>query len=162
MALIAASFTRPADTAAYAVGDLVANSTTAGSVAAMTFADVARAAGKGGKIVGARLAKSGTSITNASFRLHLYTATPIGSGSPANGDNGAFSTSGVANYVGALDITCDRTFADGAFGRGQQLVGNFLDFVGAATTLYGLLEARAAYTPASGEVFTVTLAVIPD
>lgn len=35
VALIAASFTRPADTAAYAVGDLVANSTTAGSVAAM-------------------------------------------------------------------------------------------------------------------------------
>jgi hypothetical protein len=33
-ALASASFTRPADTTAYASGDLVANSTTAGSVVA--------------------------------------------------------------------------------------------------------------------------------
>lgn len=157
--LVSATVTRPADTTAYAVGDLVANSTTAGSVTAMTFTAVSRAASLGGKIVGARLAKSGTSVTNSSFRLHLFTVAP---GTITNGDNGAFSTSGVASYVGALDITCDRAFTDGAFGRGGPMVGNFLDFVGATSALYGLLEARAAYTPASSEVFTVTLAVLPD
>jgi hypothetical protein len=46
IAVVSASFTRPADTNAYAAGDLVANSVTAGSVIPMTFA-VARAADKG-------------------------------------------------------------------------------------------------------------------
>jgi len=158
--LITATFTRPADTTAYAAGDLVANSTTAGSVVAMSFANAARAAGKGGKIVGARLAKSGTGLTNASFRLHLFTSVP---GTITNGDNSALSTSGVADYIGALDVVVDRAFTDGAFGRsGAPLSGNFLEYVGATTTLYGLLEARGAYTPASGEVFTVTIAALLD
>lgn len=158
--LISANFTRPADTTAYASGDLVANSTTAGSVVPLSFAAAARAAGKGGKIVGARLAKSNASLTNASFRLHLFTAAPT---TITNGDNGALSTSGVADYIGALDVVVDRAFTDGAFGRsGAPLSGNFLEYVGATTTLYGLLEARGAYTPASGEVFTVTIATLLD
>lgn len=158
--LITATVTRPADTAAYQSGDLVANSTTAGSVVPLSFAAAARAAGKGGKIVGARLAKSGAGTTNASFRLHLFTAAPT---TVTNGDNGAFLPSGVADYIGALDVVVDRAFTDGAFGRsGAPLSGNFLEYVGATTTLYGLLEARGAYTPASGEVFTVTIAALLD
>ena len=35
--------------------------------------------------------------------------------------------------------------------------GSEISFVAAATTIYGLLEARAAYTPASGETFTCEL-----
>ena len=158
--LISATVTRPANTTAYASGDLVANSTTAGSVVPLSFANAARAAGKGGKIVGARLTKSNAGLTNASFRLHLFTAAPA---TVTDGDNSALSTSGVADYIGALDVVVDRAFTDGAFGRsGAPLSGNFLEYVGATTTLYGLLEARGAYTPASGEVFTVTIAALLD
>jgi len=158
--LASASFTRPADTTAYGVGDLVANSTTAGSVVAMSLAGMAQRAGGGGKIVGARLRKSGTGTTNAAFRVHLFSAAPA---TITNGDNGAFLPSGVADYIGALDVTIDRAFTDGAFGRGMALTGNFLDYVtGASTTLYALLEARGAYTPISAEVFTLTLAALPD
>jgi hypothetical protein len=72
-----ATFTRPADTNVYASGDLVANSTTAGSVAPMAFTIGRDALGKGGMVRRVRLRKSGTSITNASFRLHLYLQTAI-------------------------------------------------------------------------------------
>jgi len=151
-----ATVTRPADTTAYASGDLVANSTTAGSVTPMQFT-VALWAGGTGMIRRCRIRKTGTSITNASFRLHLYNASPT----PANGDNGAFSTNQAANYVGALDVTMGQAFTDGASGNGVPLVGSEINFdLPSGTVLFGLLEARAAYTPASGEVFTVDLEVL--
>jgi hypothetical protein len=154
---ISANFTRPADTAAYASGDLVANSTTAGSVAALTFANIGRIAGAGGMIRRARLRKSGTGITNASFRLHLYSAAPA---TIANGDNGAWLTDGVANYMGSLDITCDRAFSDGAAGIGIPTAGSEINFT--SQTVYGLLEARGAYTPISTESFDINLEVIQN
>lgn len=155
-----ANFTRPADTTAYASGDLVANSTTAASVAAMQFS-VARLSGGSGMVRKVRLRKSGTTIANATFRLHLYSATPA---TIANGDNGAFSTSGAATYLGALDVVVDRVFTDGAAGNGVPIAGMEVSFdLGAgATTIFGLLEARGAYTPASAEVFTVTLEVFQN
>src|SRR5689334_10112995 len=70
IAVAAASFTRPADTTAYASGDLVANNTSAGSVTPMTFA-AARAADKGFMVRRARMKKSTTGTTGAQFRLHL-------------------------------------------------------------------------------------------
>lgn len=152
---VTASFTRPGDTNAYASGDLVANNTTAGSVATMQFV-LSRKAGYGGMIRRMRLRKSGTSTTNASFRLHLYSAAPT----PANGDNGAFSTDKAANYVGSIDVTCDRAFTDGASGNGTPNVGSEINFT--ADAYYGLLEARGAYTPASSEQFSIELEVLQN
>lgn len=148
-----ANFTRPSDTTAYASGDLVANSTTAGSVTPMSW-PVSRVAGSGGMIRRARIRKSGTGITNASFRLHLYSVAPTA----ANGDNGAWSTSGAANYLGAIDVTVDKAFTDGAAGNGAPNAGSEINFT--SDTVYGLLEARGAYPPASAEVFTVDLEVL--
>lgn len=153
-----ATFNRPNDTTAYASGDLVANSTTAGSVAAMQFS-VARAAAGSGMIRRARIRKTGTGITNASFRLHLYNAAPTAS----NGDNGAWLTSGSADYVGAFDVTVDRAFTDGAAGNGVPVSGSEVNFkLSSGLVLFGLLEARGAYTPASGETFLVELEVIQN
>lgn len=152
-ALVIANFTRPADTTAYAVGDLVANSTTAGSVSPMTFT-MSRSAGLGGMLRRVRLRKSNTSITNANFRVHFYSVSPTVS----NGDNGAWLTNQVANYVGAVDVTCDRVFTDGASGNGVPNIGNEMNFT--ADTYYALVEARAAYTPGNAEVFTLELEVL--
>lgn len=149
------SFVRPADTTAYAVGDLVANSTTAGSVTPMTFA-VGRDADSGGMIRRIRLRKTGTGITNALFRLHLYSASPT----PSNGDNGAWLTNQAANYIGAVDVVVDRAFTDGAAGNGVPVSGAEINFT--SQTIYGLLEARGTYTPASGETFTVSLEVLQN
>src|SRR5262249_60630610 len=76
----AASFTRPSNTTAYASGNLVANSVTSGSVVPLAFA-LGNSYGIGQfRINRARLAKSGTGVTNASFRIHLYAPQPT----PAN------------------------------------------------------------------------------
>lgn len=142
--IASARFTRPADTTAYASGDLVANSTTAGSVAAMQLA-VGPAQRQLRRV---RVHKSGTGVTNASFRAHFYGSAPTA----ANGDNGAWSTSKAADYFGSVDVTVDKAFTDGAAGQATGEI-NF----GVAGVLYCLLEARGAYTPASAEVFNVTV-----
>lgn len=154
-----ATFTRPANITAYAVGDLVANNTTAGSVTPMQVT-VARKNGGSGRIIRARLMKSGTVLTNASFRVHLYKTAPT----PSNGDNGVWLTNNAANYLGAFDLTVDRAFTDGSLGTGVPLTGPVLTFVTGAsvTVVYALIEARAAYTPISGEVFTLTLETDSD
>lgn len=153
---IVASFSRPADTTAYASGDLVANSTTAGSVVPMTFS-VGRVSGGAGMIRRVRLRKTGTSTTNAAFRLHLYRTSPT----PSNGDNGAWLTNQAANYIAAIDITVGMAFTDGASGNGVPNVGSEINFkLASGTDIYGLLEARGAYTPASGETFTIEIEVL--
>jgi hypothetical protein len=51
------------------------------------------------RITRARFVKSGTTATLSQFRLHLYEQSPV----CANGDNGAWSTSKAANYLGNID-----------------------------------------------------------
>ena len=151
---LSASFTRPNDTTAYASGDLVANSTTAGSVVPLSFALGGNSMPGATRITRARLRKSGTTATNASFRAHLYAASPI----VANGDNGAWSTDQAANYLGAIDIASMKAFTDGCCDVGAAPAGaEMLVRLPAGATLYALLEARAAYTPAANEAFTLTL-----
>jgi hypothetical protein len=152
---LSASFTRPNDTTAYASGDLVANSTTAGSVVPLQI-DLGNVAAVGHgitRITRARLTKSGTSPTNANFRIHLYEASP----SPANGDNGAWSTNKAANWLGNIDVTSMLAFTDGCTGTGSATAGSEMFLRLASGSIFALLEAKAAYTPVANEVFTLTL-----
>lgn len=150
MGLVSAAVTRPADTVAYASGDIVANSTTAVSVVPLSFGDVRRGPGFAARIRRVRINKSGASVTNAAFRLHLFNVLPT----VTSGDNAAIViATGAAGYIGQLDITVGQTFTDGAQGAATtELNIN-------SSLLYGLLEARGAYTPVSAEVLTVTLEV---
>lgn len=154
-----ANFNRPADTTAYASGDLVANSTTAGSVTPLSWTAPRYATG-GGQVRRVRLKKSGTTVTNAQFRVHLYTSSPT----CANGDNGAWSTN-HSGYLGSFD--CDmtaataRVFTDSAWASGVPGVGSECGFdLASGSTVYGLVQVLAAYTPASGETFTCELEVV--
>lgn len=153
---VSANFQRPANTAQYAVGALVANNTVAGSVAPMAFPGCARADQPGCRsfyIRKARLFKSSPSIVNAEFRLHLFRSLPT----VINGDGGALSTA-RSGYAGAFDFVCDRVFTDGCQGNGVPIVGNEVGVaLATGTTIWGLLEARAQYTPISQETFTVEL-----
>lgn len=153
--VVAASFTRPSDTTAYASGDLVANSTTAASVVAIPLV-VARNAGTVALLRRIRLKKSGAVLTNAAFRVHFYSTNPVAT-APTNGDNGAWVTIN-AGYLGSLDVTLDKAFIDAAQGTGVPSVNAEIPLVGDADgTVYALMEARAAYVPASAEVFTLTV-----
>jgi hypothetical protein len=152
-----ANFTRPTDTTPYASGDLVANNVTAGSVTPLSWT-VARVAAGSGMVRRARVKKSGTTVTNAQFRLHLYAASPT----VTNGDNGVWLST-QSSYLGSFDVTVDKVFSDAAEGNGAPLIGSEVNFaLASGQTIYGLLEARAAYTPANAEVFTVELEVLQN
>ena len=147
-----ASFTRPANTTAYASGQLVANNAAAGSVA-YTALTVARVSGGSFMLRRVKLKKSNTSLTNAQFRVHFYTSTPTFS----NGDGAAWLTT-ESGYLGSMDITMDRAFSDSAAGFGVPNNGFDINaLLASGTTIAWALEARAAYTPASAEVFTLTV-----
>lgn len=147
-----ANFSRPADTTAYASGDLVAQSTTAGDCDAMEFA---LAADRGGHvhIHRVRLIKSGVSTTNAAFRVHFFTSAPTFS----NGDNGAFVCNNPSDYLGSIDVTIGLAFASDAVGWGGALTDalSIAEDLGVGATIYAAIEARGAYTPESGETFTL-------
>jgi hypothetical protein len=154
------TFTRPADTTAYAAGDLVANNTTAGSVVPLAFASAVREEGACLRIERVRLIASNTSLTNASFRVYIFRVSPTVS----VGDNGALNASSVLalsdvkDLIGWADITLDRSGTASAVGRGVPSTGSGMTASPTTgTTLYGLIEATAAYTPTSGETFTVAL-----
>jgi hypothetical protein len=152
-----ANFTRPGDTTPYTSGDLAANSVTAGSVVPLSWT-AARIAAGSFMVRRARLQKSGTGVTAASFRLHLYTASPT----CTNGDNATWLTT-LSGYIGAIDITVDRAFSDGAAGSGAPVTGSEHNVkLAAGQTIYGLLEVRGAYTPANAEVFTVVLELLQN
>jgi hypothetical protein len=147
------SFTRPNNTTPYAAGQLVANSATAGLVVPMVFTVGGNSMPGQFRLSRIRLSKSGTSSANAQFRLHLYGAVP----SVANGDGGAWSTSGAAFYLGSIDVGSMKAFTDGCADVGDDAAGSehWIRLAGGAT-YYGLIEARAAYTPIANEQFTVT------
>ncbi len=152
---LSASFTRPNNTVAYAAGQLVANSSTAGSVVPMKI-DLGNIAAVGHgitRITRARLFKSGTGIANASFRAHLYEAVPT----PANGDGGAWSTDKAASWLGNIDIGSMLAFTDGAAGTGSATAGSEMFLRLASGSIFALLMAQGAYTPAANEQFTLTL-----
>jgi hypothetical protein len=145
------TFTRPGDTTAYAAGDQVANSTTAGSVTPMTFTVGGTAIGSEFILERVKLAKSTVSTTNAAFRVHLWSASPT----VAGGDNAAMSTSGTATYLGYYDVTMSKAFTDGAAGFGT--VADNAMVLTASQYIYALIEAQAAYSPGNAETFTLSI-----
>ncbi len=176
-----ATFTRPADTTAYAAGDIVANSTTGASVVPLRFPAL-RTANGSGVITGGRIIKSDDDLVNASFRLWVFSAQPFASaGYPA--DNAALTLTYAAmqNFVGMIDFTSfiDAGSANVAVAnptrnmmpfnasRSQRMPTSDTITAGGVTydgtqLLYGVLEARAAYTPGNAEQFTVWLDVQQD
>ena len=158
-----AQFTRPANTTAYVVGYEVSNSTTAGSVTAMSFAVANGSAVTQSKatlsVRRCRIKKSGTVLTNAQFRLHLYISDPTATSGNTAGDGAAMSVKDTTGFleIGYLDVLSMIALNDCAIGFGVPVIGSEVNVVPTSGNIYGLLEARAAYTPASGEVFTIHL-----
>jgi hypothetical protein len=153
-----AGFTRPNNTTPYAAGQLVANSVTAGAVAPLQIGLGNQFPNGMTRLTRARLAKSGTGVTNASFRIHLYETLPT----PANGDGGAWSTDQAAHWLGNIDIPSMLAFTDGAAGTGSAPAGSEMFLRLAGKSIYALVVALGAYTPAANETFTLTLEDVSD
>lgn len=153
MAVVAAELTRPADTTTYTANDAVANSTSAPTV--ITFSNIARVTGGSGYITNAKLVKSTTGVTGASFRLWLYSAAPT-----AINDNAAFPIKYAdrAGCQGYIDLypTTEGTGSDCAVAL-QTGVGLKFKCAEGSQSLYGLLEATGAYAPGNAEKFYLEL-----
>lgn len=142
---VTGTITRPSDTNAYATGDLIANNTSAGSVTPVTLTI------PGGALVLRNLTirKSQASIVNASFRAWFLSASPT----VTNGDNGAFAGAFLSTVLFEpvqVDVVALLT---GGGAVGTSLFDSNMLRLTAPT--YVLLEALAAYAPASAEVFTL-------
>jgi hypothetical protein len=149
------SFTRPANTTAYAANGVVANSTTAATV--LTFTGAGRANGRSGIILSARHIKQSTTTSGATYRLYLYTVSPTAINDASQftllystrtsqigyidlnhvgGGTGSDSTLGLTPFTN-LPFTCDA----------------------ASSSLFGILTVTQAYTPASAEQHFIELTI---
>jgi hypothetical protein len=148
-----ASFTRPNNTTAYASGNLVANSVTAGSVVPMKWT-LGRVPNGTFLIRRVKMYTSSTSITLTTFNVHFYQSLPT----CTNGDGGAWLTT-TSGWIGSIQAAVANwnAFSDGAAGIGAVALGLELNGACAAgsTSIYGLVQAAAAYTPTANEVITV-------
>lgn len=153
----AASITRPNDTTAYADLDLVANSTTAGSVTPFSFTVPSHMTMLPFRLQTGFMTAAITSapLANASFRVHFYTTSPT----VANGDNAALSTTAAySSWIGFLDTTHRALGSAGTRGLLVPASTHGFPIVPAGTaTLYALIEAKAAYTPVAQTVFSLTV-----
>jgi hypothetical protein len=147
---VSASFTRPADTNAYAAGDAVSNATSSPTI--LTFAGAARAAGGTGLILSARHIKNNT--TAASYRLWLYRETAA-----AVNDNAQFALlwENRANRIGFIDFA-HTTGGTGSDSSSSLATFVNLPFTAAGTALFGQLTTPG-YTPASGEQHFIELSI---
>ena len=106
----------------------------------------------------ARLSTTKTGLAGSDvFRIHLFKTAPT----VTNGDNGALIVNGVAaGALGFVDVTLSSVFNDGA--KGYAVTDIVFDTPGGAATLFALIEARGAYTPASGETFGLAFEILRD
>lgn len=149
--------TRPADTTAYASGDLVANSTVAASVTPFKFTGVSRSVGYKSRIERIGLFTSQALLANGTFRVHLFGKAPT----VTNGDNGALDVaSNLDAYLGWFELVLGIIgTGQGAYGYSSRVASNaqadaFHD-ISTSQDMWALLEARAAYAPLSAQTFTL-------
>lgn len=151
----AQSFTRPANTTAYTAGDLIANSTTAGSVDPITNAGN----GTNGFITGGVCGMSAS--TSCTIRVHfLKTDHAV-----TNGDNGAlvFTSLDTTNYIGYMDFDFEGTpvTAIGSSGGGVAHSASApLSYTGlTGGNIYAFFQARTGFTPANAGTFSLRIKV---
>lgn len=159
--LAAGTMTRPSDTNGYIAGDGVTTATS--SASAMSVTGAARVSAGSGVIFGGRASKSTTGTSAASFRIWLYQGTPTA----IPNDNAAFTAAVHADYL-TLIGTASFDFANGIVGSDGVEVPITLDRspmafkLASGTSLTVIWEARASYSPSSGEIFRLVLDTVQD
>ncbi len=157
-ASIAASFTRPNDTAAYTAGDAVG--VTGSSI--LTFAGLTAtgsAPGRNLMITSASLRIDVGSVPAgmSGFRLHLYTAAP-----DAIADNAPWDLASAGDrskYQGFIDLPAPSDLGSTIFAQADG-INHQVQLADGATAIYGVLQTFAAYTPTAQAVKTITLRAV--
>jgi hypothetical protein len=153
------SFTKTTSTA-YTTGQLVSSSCSTGSGAGgwqpLQFQIGGNSQPGQTRITRCRIQKSSTTTAGASFRLHLYGASP----NTTSTDGASWITDNSANYLGGFDVTSMYAFSDGAANIGTPTTGNGNDVLvrlNAGKTIYGALAMLSSYNATASETFQVQL-----
>mgnify|MGYP001564316146 CR=1 FL=1 len=153
------SKTRPADTTAYAAGDVISESATDGAGTGWTFTNVAYGEGGGGYITKATI--DYTTAQTFGATLLLFSVTPT-SELDDNAGNTSPITADVDNFIGAIafdalvDHGTGRSYSVATPGSGQGLPLKF-QCEAASRTIYGVLVTRDAFTPVSQDIVSIIL-----
>ena len=140
---ITTSYTRPADTTAYAASDAMSNSTSSPSV--LTFTSLASASGKSGIITD--LFVSSTAAAAMSGELWLFDTSPT-----AINDNAAFALNDAdaQKAIAKIPFTTSVDATNNAVAHVSNLG---IGYTGSGSAnIYGLVRVTQAYTPANAEV----------
>jgi hypothetical protein len=148
-----ASYTRPADTTAYAAGDVLAESTSAATV--LTFTNIGASNGGGATLLGVTLIDSVAAATPPELELYLFDTAPT-----MQNDNVAWAPSdaemekclGFVSLYRGLFKTCGANGIVDVDGLSKSII-----CASGTTSIYGILVHRLSYTPTSAEKFTVRL-----
>lgn len=142
-------FTRPANTTAYAAGDVVNGN-------AVTIPIALPISGGGGEITHVSLATNLDTVTFGTFRVHFFTASFT-----IAADNALFTQlhANRATYLGFVDLPI--LINDGAGAGAAQTKDDDVRIPFSADALYAVIVATAAYVPASAQVFSLSVGVRP-
>ena len=144
--------TRPANTTAYAAGNLVGSSTTAGSVTVPSFS-IANTAG--GSVIPKVLLSTNvtTGWAGIGYQIDFWRAAPTFT----NGDGGAYAVAtGAANYLGSYTGTFAQA-GDGAYSEAAPVLGNVVaPKLASGASIFWTIKITSAATPISGQTFTLT------
>ena len=154
----AARITRPNNTTAYAAGQLLANSTTAGSVTPFVFThDSVVQPVQVSRFI---MRSSNDTVTNKNYQLYIFSRSPTvtngdGAAFAVTGPNGTDNLGGVYGSTAAVNtgggsinyfypLAADGTFANGWIPQAFQL------------PFFALIKVSAAYTPTAQETFDIS------
>lgn len=150
--VIAATFTRPGDTTAYAAKDVVSNSTSAPTLLSWV---VGRINAGSGYIVKARL-MTDLSTDVKRYRLHLYHTVPT-----AINDNAQFTElyANASKRIGYIDFDALATEGTGSTAASalNKDIRLFFKCAAASQKLYGILETLDAGTPGNAQNYFIEL-----
>ena len=158
VAVVSVEKTRPADVTAYVANEVVSEATANATV--WSFANIARVNGGSGYVVKGRVVTNLLTGQTQRLRLYLFNAAPTGNLND-NAANTEPKYADIAKMVGFVDFDALDNTQAGADSSENQRDDLRLSFTcGAASrTLSGILVTLDAFTPASGQKFTIILEV---
>lgn len=148
-----ASFTRPSNTTAYAAEDAVNDNTSTPHILAFASSENSPKIGQDIIIKTLKVSTNNATVTNGSFRLYICKDTQT-----ITADNTAQTLlyADRANRVGYIDFTLTSGGTGSDCGEAFVTDAN-IPFKLTTTAFYGYIVAKAAYTPASGQLFNLEI-----
>lgn len=149
---ISVGFTRPANTTAYAAGDVIGPDTASDAFFDLSGFGERAPLGTGALLISASLLINASSVPSgmSTMRVHFYSAKPA-----ARVDNAAFALvwgGDAPNYLGYIDLPTPSVVGS-ILASQLDGINKLLPISSGASGVWIQLETRGAFTPASGTAF---------